>query len=201
MWQRWAGRVGWFAAGAVAYALIFGRGDEPPVAEHDHEHEHEHEPAAQHSDPAPAQDVPPPEPAPAANRADVPPPVVEPDVPASRLDVPEVVAAPTGPAPKFPLPRMPGTRKLRASTTPADDGRGWVLVQTLRVPAKLSQVESFYRKALTDQGLAVTGGSNPARPNRAFLRGRSRRAHADVTITTKEGKLQTTVRTIWRTFR
>jgi hypothetical protein len=186
----------------LAYAVILGGDDDPPAPT--------------------VADVEMAEPAPVVDRKAPDVPAVVPDVSPPRLDVPETeppepepepepetttkldVPSPEEPAraaPRFPLPRMPGTRKLRASATPAEGGRGWTLVQTLRVPAKLAHVEAFYRKALVDQGMSVSGSSTPARPNRAYLRGRSRRAHADVTITGQEGRLQTTVQTIWRTFR
>jgi hypothetical protein len=76
-----------------------------------------------------------------------------------------------------------------------------VLVHALRVPARPEQVEAFYRKALADQGLRVTGGSTPAQPGRIFLRGRGRRAHADVAITGRTNRARTSVNIIWRAFR
>jgi hypothetical protein len=96
---------------------------------------------------------------------------------------------------------MPGTRRLRSTSTPDDEGRGWVLVHALQVPAKPEQVERFYRKALTDQGLRVTGGSNPAQPGRVSLRGRGRRAHADIAIAGRGNAARTSVNIIWRVFR
>jgi hypothetical protein len=101
----------------------------------------------------------------------------------------------------FPLPRMPGARKIRSTTTRAEDGRGWVLVHADRIPARAAQVESFYRKALADLGLHVTASSAPADPDRTYLRGRSRRAHAAITITNRPGHARTTVSVIWRVFR
>ncbi len=113
----------------------------------------------------------------------------------------ETSTDPPANAPALPLPRMPGTRRLRSTATPAEDGRGWVLVHALQVPAKPEQVETFYRKALADQGMRITGGSTPAQPGRVFLRGRDHRAHADITIAGRGSRVRTSVQVIWRTFR
>ena len=223
-WRRWSGRLAWFAAGAIAYALATASPEEQAspasnvIAHADRSPDPQVEAslAARSSEPAPPDDpVPEREEHDEAIAAEAIPPVADadsdplepapleatPTEAAPTEATPTEATPPTSNAPSLPLPRMPGTRRLRSTATPAEDGRGWVLVHALQVPAKPEQVETFYRKALADQGLRVAGSRTPAQPGRVFLRGRGRRAHADVSIDGRGSRARTSVQVIWRAFR
>ena len=229
-WRRWSGRLAWFAAGAIAYALATASPEEQAspasnvIAHADRSPDPQVEAslAARSSEPAPPDDpVPEREEHDEAIAAEAIPPLSDADAdPAEPPGLeatpteatpteatpgleatPTEATPPTSSAPGLPLPRMPGTRRLRSTATPAEDGRGWVLVHALQVPAKPEQVETFYRKALADQGLRVAAGRTPTQPGRVSLRGRGRRAHADVSIDGRGSRARTSVQVIWRAFR
>lgn len=105
------------------------------------------------------------------------------------------------PSPEIPLPRMPGARRMHRSARRGDDG-GWIVSQALSVPAPGAQVEAYYRKALAEAGLRVSGGEVSASEGwryRATLRGRSRRVRAELTVRQREGRMMTVARIYWRT--
>ncbi|MEM7156860.1 MAG: hypothetical protein AAF799_28680 [Myxococcota bacterium] len=105
--------------------------------------------------------------------------------------------------PEIPLPRMPGTRFMQRFREPTDDETGWIIRLTLSVPASGSQVETFYRTALRDEGLKVWGGgpagASIADGYRGTLRGRAHHANAEVIIRQRAGRLSSVVRIIWTT--
>jgi len=190
-WHPWPPRLAWFGAGAIAHALLSTDADMKAVTAAVYEAEAEVQVAggaAPDPDAISAAVV-----GPVAEAIAVAAPEPEPDSESDSNSESES-------APAFPLPRMPGTQKIRTTATRADDGRGWLLVHAVRVPARPEHAEAFYRKALADQGLRVTGGSTTAEPNRIFLRARGRQTHAAVTITSRPGKARTTVNVIWRVF-
>lgn len=104
-------------------------------------------------------------------------------------------------APELTLARMPGTNRLRnVSRFDAESG-AWVLTQTLQVPAALAHVESFYRRALAEAGLQVSGATTTDDEDgskRAFIKGRGRRVHASVSVRQPPNRLRTRVRIMWR---
>lgn len=118
-------------------------------------------------------------------------------------DVPdsEPGAAPPGDAPEYPLPRMPGMRTLRRSGRFDPELSRWVLMRASRVPAPASAVESFYTKALRDEGLTVARVDEPpdaAGTRRITLRARNASAKAQIAIRQPAGELVTTTRVIWQ---
>lgn len=112
---------------------------------------------------------------------------------------PDQAAAPDKPA--YPLPRMPGSKNLRR-TDRFDDALGrWVLTRASRVPAPVFAVEAFFAKALESEGMTVAHVSEPPAADgtrRVTLRGRSKRAKAQVAIRQRPGELITTARVIWQ---
>lgn len=169
-------------------------------------------PVATPSDPAAGTAALAPDPTPAAvpSPAAVPTPAAVPAPAAvpSPAAVPAPAAVPTpaaAPAEAFeiPLPLMPGARVMTRGQRPDEELGGTIYTLTVSVPAPGMQVESFYRRALADAKLSVSGGS--AEPStigsglRTSLRGRGRDASVHVNLQQRAGKLRTTVRIIWRT--
>ncbi len=117
-------------------------------------------------------------------------------------------ASPTEPVPapapafEIPLPRMPGARIMKRGQQPSEEHGGVVHTLALSVPAPGAQVEAFYRSALADARLAVSGGSTQPTSlgsgHRSSLRGRGRDASVHVNIQQRAGTLRTTVRILWR---
>ncbi len=109
----------------------------------------------------------------------------------------------TAALPTIPLPRMPGTRFMRQVRRPNDDDDGWLITQGLSVPAPGGQIEGFYRSALADQGLRVSGGGRGGKTvgegYRGALKGRGKHASVELTIHQRPGKLRSIVRIYWRT--
>jgi hypothetical protein len=117
-------------------------------------------------------------------------------------------ASPSAPEPapvpafEIPLPRMPGARIMKRGQQPSEEHGGVVHTLALSVPAPGAQVEAFYRSALADARLAVSGGSTQPTSlgsgHRSSLRGRGRDASVHVNIQQRAGTLRTTVRILWR---
>ena len=104
-------------------------------------------------------------------------------------------------APKIPLPTMPGTRTMRTGQRRDEQTGDWIVTHALWVPAPGQQVESFYRSALQDAKMKVSGQGRPGslgQGHRGTLRGRGRHANAQVTVQQRAGTLRTVVRIIWR---
>lgn len=120
---------------------------------------------------------------------------------ASPAPVP-TAAAPAAPF-ELPLPLMPGARIMKRSQRPDAEHGGVIVTLALSVPAPGMQVESFYRAALTNAKLTVSGGSTQPSTmgtgHRSSLRGRSRNARVNVNLRQPAGKLRTIVRIIWQT--
>jgi len=118
-----------------------------------------------------------------------------------------LASAPTTTAPaapfELPLPLMPGARIMKRSQRPDAEHGGVIVTLALSVPAPGMQVESFYRAALVDAKLAVSGGSTEpgtmGTGHHGSLRGRSRDARVNVNLRQPAGKLRTIVRIIWQT--
>ena len=117
-------------------------------------------------------------------------------------------APPTGSPPaaepfEIPLSLMPGARIMSRSQRPDPEHGGTIYTLALSVPAPGVQVEPFYRAALGDAKLAVSGGSTQPSTmgtgHRSSLRGRSRDARVNVNLRQPAGKLRTIVRIIWQT--
>jgi hypothetical protein len=102
---------------------------------------------------------------------------------------------------EIPLPLMPGGRIMKRSHK-AHEHSGTVHTLALFVPAPGRQVEAFYRSALTDAKLSVSGGnpkpSTMGSGHRSSLLGRSRDAIVHVNVQQSAGTLRTVVRIIWR---
>jgi hypothetical protein len=98
---------------------------------------------------------------------------------------------------------MPGTRVMKRSQRPDEEQGGVIHTLALSVPAPGMQVEAFYRSALADAKLVVTGGggepSSMGSGHRSALRGRGREARVNVNMQQRAGTLRTVVRIIWRT--
>lgn len=106
------------------------------------------------------------------------------------------------PVPAVPLPRMPGDTRLSSTSRFDDETRSWILKTAYRVHARDHHVVAFYRKALADEGLAVTQSEDPPRPDGAvktYLHGKNARTHAQVGIMPRVGALETRVWILWRT--
>lgn len=101
----------------------------------------------------------------------------------------------------IPLPLMPGARIMKR-THKLHEAGGTVHTLALHVPAPGRQVEAFYRSALAEADLAVSGGSTrPATMgsgHRSSLHGRGRDATVHVNLQQSAGTLRTIVRIIWR---
>lgn len=157
-------------------------------------------PAVTTAEPLPATDDPP---------LEVPPPSlplpVEPaaSTTTSPGPAPALAASPAGERFEIPLPLMPGARVMKRAQRPDEELGGTIYTLTLSVPAPGMQVESFYRSALADAKLSVSGGggepSSIGSGHRSSLRGRGRDASVHVNLHQRAGKLRTTVRIIWRT--
>ncbi len=101
----------------------------------------------------------------------------------------------------IPLPSMPGGRTMHRGQRRDEEHGDWILTHASWVPAPGEQVEAFYRTALQDAGMKVTGRGRPGASGqgyRATLRGRGRHAKAQITLQQRAGKLRTVVRIIWR---
>jgi hypothetical protein len=105
-----------------------------------------------------------------------------------------------GRAPAIRLSKLPGTRTLRTSARFDEELSAWVLTQSLRVPANAGQVESFYRKALEEEGLKVTAFVEPVTDEwavRVTVRGRGRADKVSISIRQPPDEMRTTARIIW----
>lgn len=115
---------------------------------------------------------------------------------------PEPAAAEAPPLAEIPLPRMPGARVMSRGQRKDDEHGDWVLRLALSIPAPGTQVESFYRSALAEAGLAVSGGSREpgslGTGHRASLQGRSRHASVQINVQQRAGTLRSVVRIFWR---
>lgn len=110
-------------------------------------------------------------------------------------------AASAGEPPPLPLPRMPGDTRLSSSARFDAASESWVLKAAFRVHARDHHVLAFYRKALADQGLAVTQSEDPPTADGAvktYLHGKSARVHAQVGILPRTDALETRVWILWR---
>jgi len=110
-------------------------------------------------------------------------------------------ADPPGDAPTLPLPRMPGDTRLSSSARFDAATDAWILKAAFRVHARDHHVLAFYRKALADQGLAVTESEDPPTADGAvktYLHGKSARVHAQVGILPRTDALETRVWILWR---
>lgn len=103
---------------------------------------------------------------------------------------------------EIPLPTMPGARVMKRTHSPAPEHGGTIHTLSLSVPAPGMQVEQFYRSALVDAKLVVSGGhgepTSIGSSHRSSLRGRRRDATVHVNLQQRAGKLRTIVRIIWR---
>lgn len=116
---------------------------------------------------------------------------------------PAPAASPPAAPFEIPLPMMPGARVMKRGQRPDEELGGTIFTLSLSVPAPGMQVESFYRSALADAKLVVTGGSREPTTmgsgHRSSLRGRGREANVHVNLQQRAGTLRTIVRIIWRT--
>lgn len=116
---------------------------------------------------------------------------------------PSITQTPAAEPFQIPLPMMPGTRVMKRSQRPDAEQGGVIHTLALSVPAPGMQVEAFYRSALGDAKLVVTGGggepSSMGSGHRSALRGRGREARVNVNMQQRAGTLRTVVRIIWRT--
>lgn len=112
-------------------------------------------------------------------------------------------ASGAGDAFEIPLPMMPGARVMKRGQRPDEEHGGTIHTLSVSVPAPGAQVEAFYRSALADAKLVVTGGSTERATmgggHRSSLRGRGREASVHVNLQQRAGTLRTIVRIIWRT--
>lgn len=134
--------------------------------------------------------------------SEVPPEPVA-TTPATTLE-PTTISTPAVAEPfEIPLPLMPGARVMKRSQQPDEEHGGTLYTLALSVPAPGMQVESFYRSALADAKLVVTGGSREPSTigsgRRSSLRGRGRDAIVHVNLQQRGGTLRTIVRILWRT--
>ena len=129
-------------------------------------------------------------------------PIPETDAAVTATNVP-AVANPVADPFEIPLPLMPGARVMKRSQQPDEAHGGTLYTLALSVPAPGMQVESFYRSALADAKLVVTGGSREPSTigsgRRSSLRGRGRDAIVHVNLQQRGGTLRTIVRILWRT--
>ena len=128
---------------------------------------------------------------------------VAPAEPAASTTAPPTGSTPAAEPFEIPLPLMPGARIMSRSQRPDPEHGGTIYTLALSVPAPGVQVEPFYRAALADAKLAVSGGSTQPSTmgtgHRSSLRGRSRDARVNVNLRQPAGKLRTIVRIIWQT--
>lgn len=103
---------------------------------------------------------------------------------------------------EIPLPPMPGARVMSRGLRRDEEHGSWVLKLALSVPAPGPQAEAFYRSAMADAGLTVSGGSGQAGTlgsgHRVSLQGRSRDAIVQVNVQQRAGTLRSVVRIFWR---
>ncbi len=135
------------------------------------------------------------------------PPEASPSAPVATTDAaptPEPPPAPAAPTEAFeiPLPMMPGARVMKRSQRPDEEHGGVIHTLAISVPAPGAQVEAFYRSALADAKLAVSGGSTTRTTmgsgHRSSLRGKGRDARVHVNLQQRAHTLRTIVRIIWQ---
>ena len=97
---------------------------------------------------------------------------------------------------------MPGMQNLRRSDRFDTKKQVWVLVRASKVPAPLTAVTSFYKKALQTEGLSVSQIDEPPDQEgtkRATLKGRQGSTKVQIAIRQPAGSFETTARVIWQT--
>lgn len=100
----------------------------------------------------------------------------------------------------MPVPGMPGRRKLFTDERRDEGDRSWLLVETSDVPVDRQRAIQFYEKAIVelDMKLIRLGDEDDDGAVRSTLRGRSTKAHVQISLRQSPGELLTRVRVLWR---